>query len=440
MVAPFRRVFKVRLGGEDPVTTRPTRDRGIARSIATLLSGTMAAQLVTLAATPILSRVYGPGPFGEFALFVSATTLIAILGTLRYEMAIVLPRSQREAAAIARLGTCLLALVAIGITAVSVLILVLPLPTSPAWTWLVLLSGPGVFVLGYLSFSTQWFTRAGRYRTISRNRVVQSVVTAAAQLTFGMLMPTTGAGLGLGLLTGQVAGALVFYFESRSTIREIDTRTRRWRYLLRKYRRLPLLLTPHTLVDSLRLNGVNLLVGYYSVGGLGQYSQAWRLVQVPASLVGSAVSQVYFPRLASAARDQLSGIVRDSVIRSLALGAVPFVLIFFLSPSIFPLILGEEWAMAGQIAQALAPALYLNLAASPISTIFVVLRKEHIGLTFSALYTALSLGALAVFSHDLLRGIWTMSLVQAVALALYIGLATSLARRPPGRLKEQRSE
>lgn len=405
-------------------------NRGVGRSIFTLISGAMAAQLVTVAVIPILSRLYGPNQFGEYAIFVSVTTLAAILGTFRYEMAIVLPRSAREAAAISRIGLRVLGVVASAITIVCVTIIALPIEFSPGWRWFVLLLGPGVFLLGYTSFMTQWLIRSGHYSHISRVRVLQSIFSGVGQVGLGFFIPSTGVGLALGLLIGQLAAAVFLTF-ARDAGAQIfaNPRERRWAYLVRKYWRLPALLMPHSLVDSFRLNGVNLLIGHYSVETLGQYSQAWRLVQVPAGLIGSAISQVYFPRLAAVSRAELFQTVRGSVLRSVLLGAGPFAIIFWLSPVLFPIILGAEWAEAGRFAQALAPALYVNLAASPISTIFIVLRKEHVGLLFALIYTCFSLGALFVFSRDLLLAVWVMSTIQAVSLVGYIALALWLARR-----------
>ncbi|MFD5213427.1 oligosaccharide flippase family protein [Microbacterium sp. NPDC058345] len=404
-------------------------DRGVGRSILTLITGSMAAQLVTVAILPILTRLYSPSAFGSFAIFLSVVTLLSVVGTMRYEMAIVLPKAASEARAITRMGICVLALVSLVVLISGVAVLGVSYSFSGAWMWFLILAGPGVFLLGYNSFLSQWFTRSRSYGRISRNRVVQSFATAGAQVALAFVLPGEGVGLVSGLLIGQLVGAIFLTFADgagASIFARSDWQRRG--YLRRKYWRLPLLLMPHTLIDSFRLNGVNLLIGHFSVSVLGQYSQAWRLVQVPAGLIGSAVSQVYFPRLADAARATLFHTVRSSVIRTVVLGAVPFAGVFFLSPAAFPLILGPGWTEAGKFAQALVPALYANLVASPLSTIFIVLRKEHIGLMYSLFFTMLSLGALLLFRSDLLLGVWIMSLCQAIAFVVYVGMALWLVR------------
>ncbi|WP_341946151.1 oligosaccharide flippase family protein [Microbacterium sp. LWH11-1.2] len=400
------------------------------RSVVTLISGSLVAQLATLAAMPILSRLYSPEAFGEYSIFVSVTLLIAVLATLRYELAIVLPRSVREAAAVKKLTGRLLAASSIFVTAVCVLVALWPSDLSDTWRWLILLIGVEVFVLGWLSLLTFWFTRTQMYGVLSRNRILLAVLVACAQIAMSFTALGGGLGLVVGLLLGQLLAVTVLAVSdgSRNHLAGAFAR-RRWSYLLRKYWRMPALTTPQTLVDSFRLNGINLVIGQYSLDALGQYSQAWRLVNVPAALIGSALSQVYFPRLATTPRQDLPQVVRSSVGKSLLFGILPFALIFVLSPYLVPWALGPQWGDAGLYAQALTPWLYLNLAASPISTLFVVLDKQHIGLPFSVIYAAAPIAVLALFSSDMYLAIVLMSIVQSILLVFNLGLAGWIARR-----------
>lgn len=63
-----------------------------------IAGGTVFAQLLTVIATPVLARICGPDAFGMLALFTSITTTIAAVSCLRYEMSIMLPRSDKDAA------------------------------------------------------------------------------------------------------------------------------------------------------------------------------------------------------------------------------------------------------------------------------------------------------------------------------------------------------
>ena len=67
------------------------------RNVLTLMMGTTIAQAIPIAISPILTRIYSPKDFGLFALFMSITSFISVSATARYELAILLPKSEEEA-------------------------------------------------------------------------------------------------------------------------------------------------------------------------------------------------------------------------------------------------------------------------------------------------------------------------------------------------------
>ena len=67
------------------------------KSVGVILSGTVFAQAVTLFVAPFITRLYSPSEFGLFAVYISVMAIIVVLGSLRYEMAILLPRKRRDA-------------------------------------------------------------------------------------------------------------------------------------------------------------------------------------------------------------------------------------------------------------------------------------------------------------------------------------------------------
>src|SRR5690606_29477155 len=68
-----------------------------ARSVSILVGGTAGAQLITIAATPLLTRLYTPNDFGVLAVYMSVLALFTVVASLRYELAIPLPESDDDA-------------------------------------------------------------------------------------------------------------------------------------------------------------------------------------------------------------------------------------------------------------------------------------------------------------------------------------------------------
>ena len=67
------------------------------RGVATILSGTVLAQLITVLTTPLFTRLFTPRDFGVLGLINSVAAVIIQIAAMRYDMAIVLPKKDRQA-------------------------------------------------------------------------------------------------------------------------------------------------------------------------------------------------------------------------------------------------------------------------------------------------------------------------------------------------------
>lgn len=65
-----------------------------------LVGGTVIAQIIGVITIPIISRYFGPGAYGTAALFTAITSVLAVVACWRYELAIVIPEKDEEAASV----------------------------------------------------------------------------------------------------------------------------------------------------------------------------------------------------------------------------------------------------------------------------------------------------------------------------------------------------
>ena len=100
--------------------------RGFGRNVLSVMRGTVLGQVVTVIATPIVSRLFSPGVFGEFTLVVSVAAAASALAGFRYETAIPLARSDDEANA-----TFAVAMAGVVLVALLTLVLCAGFPTLP---------------------------------------------------------------------------------------------------------------------------------------------------------------------------------------------------------------------------------------------------------------------------------------------------------------------
>ena len=73
-------------------------------NIIKLFSGTVIAQALPLAISPILARIYTPEEFGLLTIFLSILTIGNTIVTAKYEVAIYLPRTDKAARYVVKLN------------------------------------------------------------------------------------------------------------------------------------------------------------------------------------------------------------------------------------------------------------------------------------------------------------------------------------------------
>ncbi|WP_310441139.1 hypothetical protein [Sulfurimonas sp.] len=66
------------------------------RNVLTLMTGTTIAQAIPIAISPILTRIYTPEDFLVFALYMAIASILSVIATGRYEMAIMLPKYDKN--------------------------------------------------------------------------------------------------------------------------------------------------------------------------------------------------------------------------------------------------------------------------------------------------------------------------------------------------------
>lgn len=387
--------------------------------VLTLMTGTAVAQVITFLMTMVLARIYTPEDMGHLAAYIAVASIVVAVAALRYDMAIMLPKTDAQALSVARLGMWC-------IVVVSALATVLSFPlrglAARYWggelaAWLPLL-GLTTLLMAGVELLKYWFNRHSDYRVIAVNQAEQQIGLTGGQLLLGLTWLGGLPGLILGHTAGQLFAFLNLGRQAPALRRALPADAPPLRWAARRYRRMPLLNAPNALVDAVRLNGIQLLIGGYSAAALGQFQLAWRVLDAPLILINGAVARVFFQKLSAIEPGQMRPLVRATIRRAVLVGAVPFALIYLLSPWFFPLFFGGQWDQAGDFGRALTPWLFMLLITSPISNLFVVTEHQDWLLGFSVLYAAAPLAWLALSPLDLLATSYVLGAIMGGLLVL----------------------
>ena len=158
------------------------------KNVVTLMTGTTIAQILPVALTPILTRIFSPEEFGAFAFFASIISFLLVFSSGRYEQAIVLPKTDKEAINI--LGLCFSLLGTFTILLYLILFLfhdffinLINAPALDIWLWIV---PPTLFFAGSYRILTFWSNRKKRFKGTSNSMIAQTTGRITTQFAGGI--------------------------------------------------------------------------------------------------------------------------------------------------------------------------------------------------------------------------------------------------------------
>jgi O-antigen/teichoic acid export membrane protein len=379
---------------------------GFARSVSILAGGTMTAQVIAMAASPMLTRLYKPSDFGALQIFISVMGLVLIAASGRYDVAILLPEDEQSAIdvlGLAILCICFSATVATGITIICHYHWILPasLLILRGYLWLLPFGVIGGGLYQALSF---WAMRRGRYKQLATTKCIQVSVQVGTQLCMGFVSHGS-----IWLLTGDALGRMMGSGRFiRDLWREYAVQIRAIRFsrmfdLALRYREYPLISLWGGLIN---LSGLALpalfLAQYYGAQDTGWFALVNRVLGVPAALIGSSIAQVYLSEAAKLSRSdpqRLLYIFLTTTKRMLYLGLVPCILFTILAPIIFQSIFGHIWREAGVYARYLAFMFYASFINSPVTMTLNILERQRSQLAWDCSRLALTVTSIVLPFH-----------------------------------------
>ena len=417
------------------------RGRPFARAVATLTGATALAQAVSLAASPLLTRLYTPDDFGIASVFVSLLSLLVGVAALRYDLAIPLPQDIALARGLLSVSLwCVLAttlVVTVVVTEFGTTIVDwVNAPGLGPYLWLL---PAGLLIAGIHQVLSYWAVRERAYGLLARRRVIRNVGAVATQCGIGVL-----GGGSIGLLIGEVVGqgagtaalaSLAWKGTRHGPGRSWLADTFR---AARAYYRYPTLVAGSSLLNAggLFLPPI-LLAKTFGTEVAGLFALAQRMVEAPVRLLGQSVGQVYFAEAAAVAREdaaRLPGMYFSTARKLFVLGSVPLLIGGLASPWLFGAIFGAAWREAGTVAQALSWYTAVRFVAYPLSQTLNIVGRQDLQMGWDVFRLLAALGTILIGAHAAWSAVNTIRLF-ALGLAVSYLVLFLLSAREVSRLQ-----
>ncbi|MCW8905860.1 MAG: oligosaccharide flippase family protein [Sedimenticola sp.] len=354
-----------------------TKDTGV------LAFGTIVSQLVIILSSPVLTRFYSPADFGMLAVYSAILGAVSPVISLRYDIAIVLPRSKQKANDLVILSLLI-------VTVFSLLSLVLIPVFDDEFVkafgqdyghiipWLLFIS---ILLVGTHQIAIFWAIRHKSYQAISGSKLSQSVFMVTVQLVchrFGSIV------LILGQIIGQIIStAYLLFMVCVRERRSIKASTcERLQSVASEYQKFPIYTTWSALVNSAGVQlPIMIFAIIFGIKVTGYYALAQRILTLPMAIVGDAIQSIFFTNISEEVRrDRVSHIISALFSLLIQLVLPPMLLVLLFAPEAFAYVFGDTWGYSGELAQLMVIWIITQFSTGPLTLVFAAMGYNKLDL------------------------------------------------------------
>ncbi len=401
----------------------------IRKNAARLISANVISQVIALVVYPVITRQYSPAELGIFNTFMSIFSIFSILSTCKYESAIQLPQSDRDAATLFQLCIKIALITSIFICIIlcfgkSFILSVFKMKELANGIWML----PPAILFNAIGITLVcWCNRHKQFKLTSRYLLVQNISSSLFKIILGGIKYTR-LGMILSSLIGYVCSILPFVLtkNKQSLFAPLfvnnNAQTAR---VAKEYDQFPKYNMPHSFVNIISSNlPVLLLAPFFGQSSIGYFGMAMAMGFRPIFVLYNSFYNIFFQRMSEQYRAKSSVLpLFSSFCKKGVIVLLPtFVLIYFFSTPTVLYLLGKEWGETARYLTLILPWLFMTVLGGTFSFIPILFGKQKTALMIEILYAILRIIALSIgiYTQNFFIAIGGYSLVNFTIISLQL--------------------
>ena len=358
-------------------------------NVAKITSGSFFGQLTFALTTPMITRIYDPEFFGYFAIYSAIVRLISAVSSLRYEMALLITKKEKDAKYLFLISNVFVFIISL----ISYLVLSLLSLFNSSSTVLILIDSYkeficlGIFLWGMINVFNASETRFERFSNIGILKFIRPFITAVVTIGYGLIFKSSYFGLFIGDLIGTFFGIIFIFLRNMqsSTIALRNISFDQISFLIKRYKNFPLFGTFEVLVNSLMIQfPVILISNFQPIAVVGAFALANRILLMPMTLFNAGVSQVFLKNASdNKSVSYINNLIIKTLRRLLMLSIFPLIIITLTGEELFLVIFGNNWIEAGKYIEILSWWGFSAFLVQPLSQLIYVYEKQKEALIIS---------------------------------------------------------
>lgn len=395
--------------------------------------GTMFAQLIVLLFSPIISRIYTSTDFGVFQQYQAILSFLLVISGLRYEMAIFLPKENKDAYSILVLSLLINVCFSIFLLLAIAILRSIDYSFSFLNGILNLVYFIPFAILGasiYQSLNNM-VIREKDFKQIGITKITQSSGLIGGQVLIGYYIDKA-IGLIWGDLISKFLGISTFVkaLLKKNKLLLLHTNFKKLKSLGYEYRKFPLVSVPSGLLNVAGITISTFFIGnFWGLSALGFYALVDRIFSAPSMLIGQSVSQVYmgeFVKLSYTNPEALLARFLNLIKKISLITILPYTFAAILAPYLFGWIFGYQWSEAGIYFAILAPMQFVGIIAWPLIPTLNLLERQSWQLAWDIFRLLLVIMVLSITHHyniSTRMSLFCFGMAMLLSYLIHLGLS-----------------
>ena len=343
-----------------------------------MFRGNVIAQIIAIIASIFLAKLYGSNAYGLFGTFISAVTIISIINTLQLENGIIISKSKKSSENWFRFLFLLIPLITL-VLFLGYTIYNTPLINSKLVLLIIITS----IILSLNKSFDAIFTFSKTFKNISNGKIILTLSNILFQFIFFYYYKTLG--LILGFVIASTLLLIYYLFKSKTSFKKINKPILKRDF--KEHSSLIRYLLPSSTLNGFALHLMPILIlAVFSTKEAGEYFLSLKILLAPLFLLSTSVSQVFYQKssdLYHHKKKELFAISKKIVMLNTSLMLVSIILINTVGVYALEYFLDKDWNNLKHFIFLLSFLVLARATFNPISSLIVVLNKNHVGLIFN---------------------------------------------------------
>jgi O-antigen/teichoic acid export membrane protein len=392
------------------------------KDFALLLSGVGVAQSLPLITSPIITRLYTPADFGNFAVYAAIVGVFSVFIALGYENSLMVTKDNNESNIVLMASiyistlNAILLFIALIMVNKEIIINVIGHDLS-GWIYFIPFAAWSVTLVNIIQ---NYMNRKEDYKGISKIYVIKSLVYVVMQILCGLM----SFGF-FGLILSQFISQLLVIIKKISKIKIgiLHVSMVTWEVLV-NYKNFPIYNMPHGVLNALTASvPIFILTKIFDEEAAGNYSFALMVALSPAIILGTTLSKILnrnITELYNSGLPAYSQIV-DIIRKIFIIGLIPFSVAFIYGANLFAFIFGDRWIESGRYLEILIPYIFILMIVSTLSFIPNLYKKQRTYLILQVIYIVSQYSSMLIGAKIFGSIYWALILYSLTSSFILLG-------------------